>query len=92
MKSKTILILALLIVVSFVCPAQKKYKQITHTSEHVKTFSGELTGWAVNSSYIFEGFYLQVACTKYLVMFSPNMGKKLEKEIERKYYPIYNRC
>ncbi len=82
MKPKTILTIALLIAVSFACPAQKTYKQIVDTSEQVKTFSGELTGWAVNSNYVFEGFYLQVACTKYLVMFSPNMGKKLRRKLK----------
>jgi hypothetical protein len=83
MKPKTILIITLLIAVSFACPAQSTtYKQIADTSRQVKTFTGELIGWAVNSDYIFEGFYLQVACTKYLVMFSPNMGKKLRRKIK----------
>lgn len=85
MKSKIILKVVVLLTIAFTCPAQTiSHKEIVNkdTLEEVKTFTGELTGWAVNSDYIYGGFYLQVACTKYLVVFSPNMGKKLRRKIK----------
>lgn len=85
MKSKAILTVAFLIAASFICPAQNishKQKVSKDTSGQVQSFSGDLVRWAVNSDYIYGGFYLQVACTKYLVEFSPNMGKKLRRKIK----------
>jgi hypothetical protein len=82
--SKIIFLLIFLIGVYFTCYPQKKHpepKGNKDTLEQVKSFSGQLLGWAVNNDYVYGGFYLQVACTKYLVVFYPNMGRKLRRKL-----------
>ena len=84
MKSKTILIIVIFISVSFSCHAKHIYhppKTSKDSLKQVTNFSGQLVGWAVNTDYIYEGFYLQAGCTRYLIVFSPNMGKILRKKL-----------
>jgi hypothetical protein len=50
--------------------------------EAVTDFSGQLTGWADNVDYIYGGFYLQTCNSKYLVVFSPTIGRKLRKKVK----------
>ena len=45
--------------------------------QQVKLFSGKVTSWVSNQDYFYDGFFLQTENEKYLVKFSPRLGKQL---------------
>lgn len=87
MKSKIILMTAisLLIAIAFTINAQQKprnQKESKKPLQEVKSFTGEVTGWANNDDFVYNGFFLQTNSTKFLVKFPPHMGSALTTAIK----------
>jgi hypothetical protein len=50
--------------------------------QQVKLFSGKIINWVSNQDYYYDGFYLQTENEKYLVRFSPRLGKQLTSALK----------
>ena len=82
---KVILTTILFAIISFSSYSQeisKKEKLAGNTKAQVENFSGVVDSWAADDDYVYSGFYLKACNLKQLVVFSPQMGKILRKNIQ----------
>jgi hypothetical protein len=85
MRITLIALTTLLISISFIGISQEahQYSKLPERKlETVTDFSGQLAGWADNDDFVYGGFYLQTCNSKYLVVFSPTIGRKLRRKVK----------
>jgi len=90
MKNITALIklttaIVLLMSIAFISSAQTKTtkpKENEKPLQQVTAFTGQVSGWVNNDDFVYNGFYLQTASTKFLVNFPTHMGNELTTAIK----------
>ena len=82
---KTILTTILFAIISFSSQSQeisKKENLSENTTTQLEIIFGVIDSWAADDDYVYGGFYLNSCNSKHLVVFSPQMGKILRKNIK----------